>query len=339
VVGGLLVGLGIAEVIARLAWQPPAPTEPRVVPPGLPELHTAFDLTRPNVRGIYNGALVQTNSAGFRGPERAVPKPEGVFRIAVAGDSVTMGSGVEEAQTYVALVEQALNAGGAPRYEVLNLGLIGLDISGVMARLRSVGLRFEPDLVVYGCTINDIAGNGYRPSMIVWSRLIQHAGYERFRDSPSYLLRTVWPRWLSLLQLFHPWQGSYAFELDDNYFHNLTAWDYFVQGLDELAAITRARGIPAVVFIHTWPEYLNVFHPYRRIYQKIAAAAEARGLPCIQSLPFFRGHDEESLWVSNVDGHPNAAGHRLLADALLDGLRRLPPGHLRGASPSSRATP
>src|SRR5262249_55722449 len=189
VLGGLLVGLGIAEIIARLTWQPPVATQPRVVPPGLPELHTADDLAQPNVRGIYNGAFVRTNGAGFRGPERALPKPGDVFRIAVAGDSVTMGSGVEEEETYVALVEQALNAGGPPRYEVLNLGLIGLDISGVMARLRSVGLRFEPDLIVYGCTINDIAGNGYRPSMITWSRLIQHAGYERFRDSPSYLLR------------------------------------------------------------------------------------------------------------------------------------------------------
>ncbi len=38
--------------------------------------------------------------------------------------------------------------------------------------------------------------------------------------------------------------------------------------------------------------------------------------------PVLRGHDEESLWVSRLDGHPNGAGHRLLARALLDGLDR-----------------
>jgi hypothetical protein len=34
----------------------------------------------------------------------------------------------------------------------------------------------------------------------------------------------------------------------------------------------------------------------------------------------LRGHEEESLWVSDLDPHPNAAAHQLMATALLHGL-------------------
>ena len=125
-----------------------------------------FDLSRPHVEGIYKGAYYRTNARGVRGPEYELPKPPGVFRIVIAGDSVTMGDGVREEDAYPHVLQDALDRRpGPPRYEVLNLGLIGLDIRQVMGRLRNIGLSYEPDLLVYGCTLNDIQGPHYRRSM------------------------------------------------------------------------------------------------------------------------------------------------------------------------------
>jgi hypothetical protein len=44
-----------------------------------------------------------------------------------------------------------------------------------------------------------------------------------------------------------------------------------------------------------------------------------------KSLPVFLGHDERTLQVNPFfDPHPNAEGHRLHAQALLQGLADLP---------------
>jgi lysophospholipase L1-like esterase len=324
VVGGTATGLGLAEVIVRLSVHAAPPPAKRGIPPGLPELRSAEELVRPGVRGVYNGAPYRTNGAGFRGPDYAVPKPPGVVRIAIGGDSVTMGSGVADEEAYPALVERALDGRpGEPRYEVLNLGLIGIDVRQVVARL-DIGARFQPDFIVYGCTLNDIKGPHYRVSMTPWPQLMQQVDYARFATSPSYLLRVGWPLWVSARERFQARPGSYLFELRDNYFHNPPAWDDFTRGLDQLADLARRVGVPAAVFIHTNLEFLNVFHPYGEMYAQIAEAAEARGLHAIQSFPTLRGHDAESLWVRPDDAHPNAAAHVLLAQALLAGLERLP---------------
>lgn len=79
-----------------------------------------------------------------------------------------------------------------------------------------------------------------------------------------------------------------------------------------------------VIFIHTRLEFLSWLHPYHPMYRKVASAAAVFNVPVIESFEHFRGQHPETLWVSGVDSHPNAEGHRILATALADGLERLP---------------
>jgi lysophospholipase L1-like esterase len=337
VLGGIATGLLIAEGLARLAWRPPESVAARAPVAALPELTSAARLVTPGARGIYNGAFYRANTFGFRGPDYERPKPPDVIRIVAAGDSVTMGSGVSEDEAYPHLLEDALNGRhDGHRYEVINAGMIGFDIHGVVARLKLALLLFDADFVIYGCTLNDILGPLYRKSMGPLSRFQQLQRYERFSQSPSYLLRLLWPHWESLRDLLRPRAGTVLYELDDNYRHNPAAWASFQSGLDHLARVAAGHDLHALVFIHASLEYLNLFHPYRGIYDQIARAAEARGLRTIQAFPALRGHEETSLWVSRIDAHPNAAAHRLMAEALVTGLDQLPPGYLRKVSESER---
>jgi len=328
---GLAVALGLCELVARLTWRPPPPPAPAVArhPEGLPVLRTLMQLAPRNVRGVLpNGAYYRTNSLGVRGPEYDRPAPPGVFRIVTVGDSVTMGAGVEEEDTYSAQLAEVLAARHpGRRFEVINAGLAGLDIVQIVGRLEKVGLPYDPNLVVYGWTMNDITGPAYREfARPKASYALYHAVYDRFAGSRSYLLRVLWPRWISFRELVAPHPQSYTAELRYNYFENPEAWERFTAQLDRLAAIGRERGICVVVFIHTSLVRLNGFHPMRSIYERVADAAETRGLHAVQSLSALVGRTEDQLRLSYYDWHPNRAGHALLAQALADGIDALPAG-------------
>jgi lysophospholipase L1-like esterase len=326
---GVLVAFAIGELTARLTWRPP-PDPPRAATadrPELPVLKTLMQLARPNTRGVMpNRTYYRTNSRGVRGPEYARPAPPGVFRIVIAGDSITMGAGVEEEDTYAARLEAALAARHPDRrFEVINAGLAGLDIEQVVGRLEKVGLPYAPDLVVYGWTMNDITGPDYRE--LERPRIVNNMYetiYQRHAHSRWYLLRVLWPHWVSLRELVDPSPLSYLAELRHNYFDNPAAWGRFTAQLDRLAAIGQSRGICVVVLIHTALARLTAFHPMSTIYERVAEAARERGMYPVQSLPRFVGRAEAAVRVHAADSHPNRLGHQLLADALLEGIEDLP---------------
>jgi lysophospholipase L1-like esterase len=326
----MLAGIGtaliIGEIIARLTWSSPDPERAHAAAAAdLPELTTVAELVTPNVRGTFKGKLYRTNSAGFRGREYSASATSGVVRIVIVGDSVTMGEGVLEEEAYPAVLERQLNAGDAsPRYEVLNLGLSGLNITADVQRLETLGLGFHPDLVVYGFTLNDIEGSTYHETPMNYAGLAHLQRYFHFTRSRSYLLRVLWPRWMALADTVFPSRGSYAFDLDEVYFHNPPAWAEFTAGLDRLAALAREHHVCAHVFIHTHLFALRFMHPFAKVYDRVADAARERGLTVTQSLPIMRGRDEGALILGPDDLHPNPAGHELFARALLDGLRALP---------------
>ena len=96
--GSLLVVLLCAEAFIRIliyTREEPVVEEPINEYADLPVLKGMFELGRKNVRGTHKGVFFRTNSQQLRGPEYSQEADHDVFRIAVAGDSVTMGEGVE----------------------------------------------------------------------------------------------------------------------------------------------------------------------------------------------------------------------------------------------------
>lgn len=103
----------------------------------------------------------QVNSEGFRGPEYAIPKPKGVFRIMAIGDSFTQGFCVRFIHTWEQFLENALNhravfSNSDVRYEVINAGVGGYVSWQVLARLKRRVLKYQPDLVLVAVGLNDL---------------------------------------------------------------------------------------------------------------------------------------------------------------------------------------
>lgn len=111
-----------------------------------------------------NGSTAIANRMGFRGPEVAVPKPPGTFRIVLLGGSTTHGWGVDDASTIDAHLRRALAARfPGRRFDVVNLGFDGFDSEDDAERLRVQGLPLEPDAVVFHTGINDVPAAAVEP--------------------------------------------------------------------------------------------------------------------------------------------------------------------------------
>jgi hypothetical protein len=320
--------LGVAEIAVRVVDRNPQPPPTKPLDPeleGLPRLTNVMSLGAKNVLGVHGSALFRTNSAGFRGREYSPEPPPDTFRIVLIGDSLAMGWMTDEAATYAMRVEKMLNeASTKTRFEVLNLGLGGLNTRLVVNRLNRIGLRYEPDLIVYGFTLNDIETPqefGMREDAEPDSLISE---WRRFADSPSRLLQIMWPRWVSVrYNVFHQ-PGSYGDRLHRWYFEEPDKWQRVASGLDRLAAIARSRRICVHLLIHTEMAQFGFFHPFVPIYDRVEEAGVARGFSISQSYPAFRWESAANLRISPLDGHPNDAGHRILAESLFEGLKRLP---------------
>jgi lysophospholipase L1-like esterase len=327
VVGSVALTLGGVELALRV-WmpaRPPAAALPPQAPAGLPFVNGGLELARPNVVGrLPNGVFYRTNRFGVRGPDFPEHKPPRTFRVLVIGDSFTMGASVPEEDVYAARLERRLNETRHDRrYHVINLGIGGLAAAHVLHRLERVGVRFEPDLIVYGYTLNDIEGPAYR---LVDGRETYAAHAERLAA-----LQDGWrlpilleARLYSFLEMISPPEKSYLHELDVNYLENPEAVADLGAHFDRLATIASERDVCVLLLQHTDLHFLHLFHPFRRHYRVVEALAQERGFFVQQSFPYFSGQRPPDLWVSLVDPHPNTDAHALLAEALWDGLEALP---------------
>jgi hypothetical protein len=123
----------------------------------------------------------QINTDGMRDREHRVAKPSGVFRIACLGDSITYGFGVPSPSSYPARLENRLNSSAARgvRFEVLNFGVTGYNITQSIENLRARALKYRPDLVIYQYCLNDPQQYSSELENLEISLTRAEAGYRR----------------------------------------------------------------------------------------------------------------------------------------------------------------
>ncbi len=178
-IASLVFVLIVMEIGLRIA-SPPAINQPfpTVYQPSENEAVSYEHI--PNYKGIAYANPIQTNSLGLRDKEYEIPKPEGVIRVLVLGDSITYGFGVRAEETYAKQLEQILNEScESLTFEVINAGVSGYNIHQELAYLRDRGLELEPDFVILTFVHNDI-----EPAMQADSEGYLHWG-------PTHLKQTL----------------------------------------------------------------------------------------------------------------------------------------------------
>ncbi len=110
---------------------------------------------KPNVDTIFHLKHFQTNSAGLRDREYPLEKPDNTFRVAVVGDSLTMGWGVEHEKTYAKLLEKWTNQKWPGKYEFIIFGHPGYALEQYMVVIENKVLPYHPDMIIVGFCYND----------------------------------------------------------------------------------------------------------------------------------------------------------------------------------------
>jgi lysophospholipase L1-like esterase len=294
------------------------------------EHHTAgagYTLMKPGSHYEWQGIPVEINSHGLRNPETSYDKPPGTFRILNLGDSVVMGWGVREEDTYGRRLESMLNEEStSPHFEVINAGVPGWNVQNASSYLQAEGLRYQPDLILLGVTLaNDIKGGSAlladkQPGPIKWLR----------SNTYFWPFLTVQLRWLQARA-----QGRDRIDVLDpptapgSYFPTDPAagqWDKFWNQVMAVKRVAAQKNVPVVLIIFPL-EYQAIDEGYPTLPQELLTArARAAGIPVVDPLLAFRQACSEKpggacrlqdrYLFADVWMHPSAYGHKLIADEL-----------------------
>jgi lysophospholipase L1-like esterase len=333
--------LAVAELSARVVFPaPPDPTrQPQIVYRYDPEIRYVLAA---NQHGWIDDGFVTVNSNGFRGRETAIPKPPGRFRVVLVGDSVTFGWGVADDETFGARLEKLLHdQWSGAEIDVVNLAVGGYDTRQEVTLLERNLERLEPDLVLVGFYSNDVPeglqdDNTWRdggtrvlaknpePGQIMHLNPAPHSWWELQlrRSRAAYMAGRLVHRVSSRGE----WGTSgFSMELDvlegrDS--AELTrAWSGVEAQFARLHALANHRFVAGVIALPCREQVMGQY-PNARYQTRIREIAERTGLLMVDPLPaLIASHQKPAdLFIAYDRNHPSAAGHEIIARALLDGL-------------------
>ena len=248
----------------------------------------------------------RTNSQGMRDREYSVEKPPGTFRVALVGDSIGAGWGVNAEDRFESILEELWNerAGAIVRrkVEIINCAVPGHSPGQRWYHFGLLGWPMEPDLVIYEATAADIGWDERRLRFLlahgigwdcpIYRAALTDAGVQPL-GSPDYYKRALQPRHWEILS------GVYRFMAADCRAHGVPVFWVLVPRIGRRGD---AEGKPALI--------------------ETARKAGFTGL--IDLTDSFDGLDPARLTVDRDDFHPNALGHARIAQRLDQGLKAMP---------------
>jgi len=257
----------------------------------------------------YGNVLVTYNERGLR-DRPILPKAEGEYRILALGDSVTFGLGVDQDQIFVVRLEQLLRERLQRPVRVINSGVGGYNTVQELTYFKQEGIDLQPDLVMLTYVANDIEEK--KKPFDPWSK-------NSMRGKPFPVMVEIMMGKLWLYRLAdHTYRYAILEQLNEKSqarSQEGTGWRGSMSALSELVAICQERKIPLILFFKR-------LHPEKNNLLFGDVVRYAQGIPVKDMAPWFAGLNVSSLVNSKVDTHPNAEGHRVMAERMADDIVR-----------------
>jgi lysophospholipase L1-like esterase len=288
---------------------------------------------------------ITISSQSLRDREFAIPKPPGITRFVVVGDSVAAGLGVAVEDTFAKQLEARFDP--ADQIEIVNGAVPDYSSGHEFAWLKAYGVQFQPDAVILAYVMNDplpfvsppssdtdkflISGNNFlvRTSAayggyLSWlgnlgTRYAETGG--RFRNSGVYWTLAWRTDPDALARLFADYPDEWMISW------NPDAFAKNLEVLDQMVAFTRSEGIPLVLLIvpsdlqvnaQSFPPEVVMDAPQ----QGLIEWANGHQVCYIDPLSELREKTQNDLFLDQT--HLTVKGNTLLADILYRELENNP---------------
>jgi len=299
------------------------------------------DFNRPEIKNSYYytwGSKVINNRYGFRERDFSEPKPTGVFRIMILGDSLTWGAGLRTEQRFSYLLEKNLKDRlFSENIEVLNFGFPSSDTLQEMNCLNEFIDIVKPDLLVVCFCFNDPQPKSQNYSKersrfdSSIGKILKLFKWKMNSVRLSYVGDFIQKSIYSLaerLRVFPEWHIA----LDRAYGKESQEWRGFVNSLQGIKKTSGLAGIPKPIFLSLFM-YLSkskmraasdeqiILMGKKWGSQALKAASEIGFVAVDTSDPILEKiiHGElevEDLSVSPLDGHPSSEINKIYAQVL-----------------------
>jgi lysophospholipase L1-like esterase len=275
-------------------------------------------------------ANIHRNAYGLRGRDLPPDKTPNTTRILLLGDSFTFGSGVpNDTDIFAALLEQKMNAqlaGTGSSVEVLNGGIPGSQTGDWVDLLQKVGDSYQPDVIVIvfflrDGTLTSSMGSFFGP---IRDEIVS-------QNQASALYQNVY-----LYRLYKDFQDrnlisdSYTQAMNESYFGDrgqTQEWRLAQTNMRNLKKMGEATHAKVGLIIFPVLADFSDKYPFQKIVDEVARFGRDSQLPTLNLLPAFKGRNASDLWVSPLNQHPNAAGHEIAANAMLEWVMQLVVSH------------
>ncbi|HWR04252.1 MAG TPA: SGNH/GDSL hydrolase family protein [Humidesulfovibrio sp.] len=261
----------------------------------------AFDHV-PNKVAILQGVEIRTNEKGLRGGP--VPPPGGdERRILFLGASITLGWGVAEQDTTCEQVGSMFKSIGE-NVVVFNGGVGNYNTVRYVSKFFKKLTSLKPTDIVVQYFLRDAENLGQDNGNII----LRHS-----------MLAVV--LWVASQQL-HGSNGETS--LLDHYqaVYTDTAPGFVVMQdmLRMLAEYSKQNNIR--IYLAMTPDIHNlVDYKFNFVHQKMETIAKRLGYVYIDLLPALKGIPPEQIYAMRGDPHPNALGHKIMAETIFATLR------------------
>ncbi len=294
---------GAGRRLDRVARAEPEASPPDFGPLTLPVGDVREYVLKPGVSAAHRGASWATNGRGMRDREYPIDKPANTYRIAMAGDSIGAGWGVDDGRGFEPTAERTLDArsraSGGSAVEILNFAVPGHAPGQRWEHFSREAWAMSPDLVVFQGTPADFGWDDRKlrsllPREIGWNvssykEAVARSG-ARPGDSEESCKKALRPHREAILA------GVYRAVADD----------------------CRSRGVPSVWLL--LPRVGKPVAPADRA--RLVGLARSAGFSAVVDLSgAFDGLDPAELAIGPDDFHPNAGGHARIAARLDPALR------------------
>ena len=261
------------------------------------------------------------NSHRMRDDEYDIAKPANTYRVAVIGDSVTYGMGVKRPNIFADVLESMLDDKAGTRVEVLNFGVIAYNPFQVYTDLVNRVLKFSPDMVIYTFAPDDVEttpvvleinGSYY----INFNRL---EGWNLFNNDIHWALY----RLSSLYRFVYEQIVTLIIERED--IEEMTtnpsvAWSI----VSKLASISQQNSADFLLVLSpplSSNDSATALFRYERDFDIVRQYASSAGLEVIDLGEIYSKQGDAIKIKEDDYEHPNALGHRLIAERLARHIR------------------